>query len=210
MQHALHRCSKIINKPNTIIDIGAAKGSWTKSAMSYWPTSLYKLVEPLKEQIEKMPATLLNNNNVEIIEGVAGEKPGTIDFSISEDLDGSGIYGKRENTRKVSVFKLDEICKESTGPILLKLDTHGYEIPIFEGAKEILKLTEAIIVEVYGFYVSPTGKLFHEVSDYLLGKGFRLFDIVDIARRRKDRSFWQADAVYLPSKHWIFNDNSYN
>jgi hypothetical protein len=72
-----------------------------------------------------------------------------------------------------------------------------------------LKNTIVIVVEVYGFHVSPTGQLFHDVSGYLLGKGFRLFDIVDVMRRAKDNAFWQADAVYLKKDHPVFSNNQY-
>lgn len=197
-------------EPTLIVDIGAAKGSWTKNALDYWPESVYKLIEPIREQIDMMPKSISNNAKVEIIEGAVGEKTGTVSFSITEDLDGSGVYGEGENNRMVNVNNLDEICKDSHGSFVLKLDTHGYEIPIFEGAAKTLKYTDAIIVEVYGFYVSPTGKLFHELSDYLMDKGFRLYDIVDVMRRQNDNAFWQADAIYLRADHMVFNDNSYH
>lgn len=210
MDNGIKRLYLLNITPNVIVDIGAAKGSWTKKAMDYWPGSVYKLIEPLREQIDMMPEIISSNAKVEIIEGAAGEKTGSVSFSITEDLDGSGVYGEGENNRVVTVYNLDEICRDSKGSYLLKLDTHGYEIPIFEGAGETLKMTDAIILEVYGFYVSPTGKLFHQISEYLSRKGFRLFDIVDIMRRPKDDAFWQADAIFLRAEHPVFEDNSYH
>ena len=69
----------------------------------------------------------------------------------------------------------------------------------------MLEKTVAIIFEVYGFNISPTGKLFHEVTIYLSDKGFRLFDIVDVTRRPADNAFWQADAVYRQKSNQVFN-----
>ncbi len=168
-------------------------------------------MEPIQEQINSISQSLKLNKRIEIFEGVAGSASGKVVFSITDDLDGSGVYGGTgENTREVPVLAVDEIMKnEKNGSVLLKLDTHGYEIPIFEGATDTLNKTEAIIVEVYGFHVSPTGKLFHELSDYLDSKVFRLFDIVDVMRRPKDNAFWQADAIYLKSDQLVFNDSSY-
>jgi len=105
--------------------------------------------------------------------------------------------------------RLDDVITNQSKNILLKLDTHGYEIPIFEGAQLILPHTDVIIVEIYGFYVSPTGKLFHEISVFLKNKGFRLFDLVDIMRRPSDNAFWQADAIYLKESHEVFSSNKY-
>ena len=109
------------------------------------------------------------------------------------------------------MLSLDSVYKNSVrkGPLLLKLDTHGYEIPIFEGANSVLADAMAVIVEVYGFYVSPTARLFHDVSDYLSNRGVRLFDIVDVMRREKDGAFWQADAVFVREDQGLFADNSY-
>lgn len=211
MTSALKRLQKLGIQPEVIIDLGAAKGKWTEIALSIWQSSNYKLVEPLKEQINNISQSLKLNKGIEIFEGVAGSDPGKIVFTMTDDLDGSGVYGGNgNNTREVRVLAVDEIMKKVNDvSVLLKLDTHGYEIPIFEGAKETLKCTEAIIVEVYGFHVSPTGKLFHQVSTYLADKGFRLFDIVDVRRRPKDNAFWQADAIYLKSDYSIFSNNSY-
>ena len=163
----------------------------------------------MKEQLDHISQSLKNSDKVNIIEAVAGSEPGTISFNISPDLDGSSIYGVSENIRNVQVIKLYDKTVSAKEGILLKLDKHGYEIPIFEGAVETLKKTEDVIVEVYGFYVSPTAVLFHEISDYLFRKGFRLFDIVDIIRRDSDKAFWQADAIYVKESNEIFKSNIY-
>jgi FkbM family methyltransferase len=193
----------------TIIDIGAAKGKWSERASVYWPTSGKFLFEPLEEQMDGARQTLSKDTRATFILGVAGEENRKIDFNVSEDLDGSGIYNKSNNSIQVDMYKLDNYVDEFRSPCLLKLDTHGYEIPIFEGGQQTLQMTDALVVEVYGFYVSPTGHLFHDISGYLLDKGFRLFDIVDVMRRAKDNAFWQADAVYLRKDHPVFSNNQY-
>jgi FkbM family methyltransferase len=100
--------------------------------------------------------------------GIAGNDVQSIKFSVSNDLDVSGVYGNdAPNRREVRSFRIDDIVKDETGSLLIKLDTHGYEIPIFEGALKALKKTEVLIVEVYGFHVSSTGLLFHNLSSYL-------------------------------------------
>ena len=96
-------------EPNCVIDIGAAKGTWTSLVMQYFPESQFILVEPLKEQIDHIPSNIIKNPSVKIIEGVAGENEGIISFSISDDLDGSGVYGTGDNQRKVAVFPIDHV-----------------------------------------------------------------------------------------------------
>jgi FkbM family methyltransferase len=209
MLDTMHRLKSIGINPELIIDIGAAKGKWTEKAMMIWPDSGYLLIEPLKEQLEQIHESLKNSTKVSIIEAVAGIDSGKVKINVSSDLDGSGVYGVNENTREVPVIKLDEKTRTVNGRIILKLDTHGYEIPIFTGAGQTLEKTEAIIVEVYGFIISPTAMIFHELSDYLFNRGYRLFDIVDVVRRKADHAFWQADAVYLKKTHTVFTNDSY-
>ena len=133
-----------------------------------------------------------------------GKETSTLQFTISDDLDGSGFYGKG-NQREVQVEALDEVIREQkkSGPFILKLDTHGFEIPILEGAVETLKNTELIIVEVYGFYVAPNSLLFWQICEYLDKQGFRMIDMLDMMRRKKDGAFWQCDALLKNLNHYF-------
>ncbi len=209
MNDCLKRLYNLEVEPNFVVDVGAAKGDWSLLALKYFTDSRYILVEPIKDQIDNMPYFLKNSKKIGIVNAVLGEDDGLVHFNITGDKDGSGVYNESDDSIILPTKKLDSLIN-TEGSVLLKLDTHGYEIPIFRGAEKLLSNTIAIIVEVYGFNVSPTGLLFHEISDYLFKKGFRLFDIVDIMRRPKDQAFWQADAVYLKKDHPIFNDSKYN
>lgn len=209
MLDSMNRLKAIGINPGLIIDMGAAKGRWTEQAQMIWPDSDYLLIEPLREQLVQISQSLKSSEKVTIIEAAAGSESGTVSFNVSPDLDGSGVYGGNENTRNVPVIKLDDKTKNVANGILLKLDTHGYEMPIFNGADQTLEKTEAIIVEVYGFFISPTAILFHEISDHLFKRGFRLFDIADIMRRNSDQAFWQADAIYLKNSDKIFANNNF-
>jgi FkbM family methyltransferase len=211
MNAALRRLKKLGISPNTIIDVGAASGNWSKEVHELWPESFIIAFEPLKEQTERFHKNTASfKDKVKLCEAVAGDAPGEIEFTITDDPDGSGVYAKgKGQVRKLPVITLNDASKEKQAPFLIKLDTHGYEFPILNGADKILPTTDVIIVEVYGFYVSPTAPLFHQISVYLEEKGFRLFDLVDVMRRKKDEAFWQADAVYLRANHPLFSDNNY-
>lgn len=208
MDGALGRLKSLFSF-NTIIDVGAAKGKWTEKASAHWPKSRKFLFEPIEEQMSQARALFKQDSLVEYILAVAGDENKKISFNVTEDLDGSGIYENENNAITVEMHPLDSFADRFQSPCLLKLDTHGFEIPIFKGAQQTLEMTDAVIVEVYGFYVSPTAKLFHEISAYLEARGFRLYDIVDTMRRPKDNAFWQADAVYLRNNHPVFSNNRY-
>lgn len=210
MNAGLFRLKELGIIPNLVIDIGAAQGTWTMKALEVWKNAQYELIEPLKEQEETLKALKTLYPNIQYHLAVAGENPGEVTLNISNDLDGSGVYGTPSpNDRKVPSVTIDNITLGKKGPFIIKFDTHGYEVPILKGAKESLSKTDALIIEVYGFRISPTCLVFHEISEYLDKQGFRLFDIVDILRRPKDNTFWQADAIYIRKDHPAFLYNHY-
>jgi FkbM family methyltransferase len=210
MTDGLERMKQLNINPGTIIDIGAAEGTWTMDALKLWASAKYELIEPLVEQKGKLEQLKSLHPNVNYHMAVAGEAPGEAALNISPDLDGSGIYGRESvNTRRVPIVTIDDIAKNKPGNYIVKFDTHGYELPILKGASETLRRTDLLIIEVYGFRISPTCLLFHELTAYLDTIGFRMIDIVGTLRRKCDNAFWQADAFYLRSNNPVFENNNY-
>src|SRR5205085_8401882 len=82
-------------------------------------------------------------------------------------------------------------------PFLIKLDTHGYEWPILEGAKATLAKTEVLIIEMYNFTSGEPMLLFYELCQKLDGLGFRTFDLCELLHRPSDGFLWQFDVVLL-------------
>jgi FkbM family methyltransferase len=199
----------------TIIDIGAARGDWTRLAAQHFPDRSYLMIDPL---IENEPAlrnvcAVLPNAQYEL--AAVGSATNPIAFSVTNDLDGSGIYDASDDgyarPRMVQQITLDEAATKHNvgGPFLLKLDTHGYELPILAGARAVLQQTDAIVMECYFFHVSPTACLLWEICQEMSALGFRVADLVDPFRRPKDGMLWQVDLVFLRTEHRNFVDESY-
>jgi FkbM family methyltransferase len=214
MYNGLSRAKVRGCEPITILDVGAASGRWTEDALNLWPSAHFVLVEPLAEQLNGIASLKqrLPHAKIDVVGAVLGKHKGEVSFNVSSDLDGSGVYGELgSNSRMVPMTSLNNIQVElaTQGPYLLKLDTHGFEVPILEGASEVLAQIHLIVVEVYGFYVSPTAKLFWEMCEYLDKLGFRLIDIVDLMHRPGDLAFWQCDAFFIPKSSPVFSNNAY-
>ena len=139
---------------------------------------------------------------------------GQSDFYITKDLDGSGISDNNLNTikRKINLTSIDEEIQRMNlkGPYIIKLDTHGYEVPILEGSKQVMQNTQLLIIECYGFRLSQNTLFFWEMCDYLKEKGFRPIDVVDVSLRKRDNAFWQCDIFFIPDNSEIFMSNTYN
>lgn len=199
---------------SSVIDVGAAAGTWSIKALNIWPNASYLLLEPLQERKLVLESLVKNHPKFRFMPFAAGNRKSNIDFIITDDLDGSGVASSgsdRSLVRSVEVIRLDDAVREHNlqGPFVVKLDTHGFEVPIIEGCNGFLNDVSLFIIECYGFRIADNSLLFWEMCQYMDRLGFRLFDIVDIMYRPKDGAFWQCDAFFIPRTNQIFKYNSY-
>ena len=197
-----------------IIDVGAARGTWSIEASHFWPNASYLLMEPLKERQLCLEALTKTYRNFSFAPYAAGNKKTTIEFVIADDLDGSGIASSATDPsliRSVPVVRIDDVVNEANvkGPYIIKLDTHGFEVPILEGCSGVLENVDLFIIECYGFQIVDNSLLFWQMCEYMQGLGYRLFDMVDVLHRPTDNAFWQCDAFFIKQSSPVFNSNSY-
>ncbi|RDC64118.1 FkbM family methyltransferase [Adhaeribacter pallidiroseus] len=199
---------------STIIDVGAAAGSWSLSAKEFWPSSSYVLFEPLIERKAELEKLCNDQKDFYFIPAAAGKENSEVNFYVSNDLDGSGIADEVEqasNIRTVEVKSIQEEISQLnlTGPFIIKLDTHGFEVPIIEGCARIIKDVSLFIIECYGFQIAKDSLLFWEMCQFMDTRGFRLIDIIDVTHRPKDSAFWQCDAFFVPKDLQFFKNNTF-
>jgi FkbM family methyltransferase len=200
----------------TIVDVGAAAGTWTLLAKRFWAESFYLLFEPLAERQSELAKLALQHASLFIAPFAAGNSDGEASFYVAGDLDGSGVAtaanNPGESIRIVGQTTVDkQIASHGLkGPFLVKLDTHGYELPIIEGCKAILPETIAFIIECYGFRIAEKSLLFPEMCVYMDRLGYRVFDIVDVVNRPSDGAFWQCDAFFIRKDNPVFHTSIYN
>jgi FkbM family methyltransferase len=204
-----HRSTPI----GTVIDVGASNGMWSRMALKYWPEAAYFLIEAQANPHEPALRTFQSEfPNVSYVIAAASDQPGTVYFQASDPLGGVASHSTfHTNNIEVPATTVDtEVSLRGLkGPFLLKLDTHGFEVPIFEGAVQTLQHTSLLIVEVYNFKLIDGCLRFHEMCAYLEKLGFRCLDICDVMRRR-DHSFWQCDLFFAPASRPEFQLNYYD
>ena len=199
---------------NTIIDVGASDGIWSRLALNYFPQSQYFLIEANPAHEQSLEKFVLENRTAQFILAAAGDRQGgEVNFSFDpEDLyGGQASYASQANSISIPEIMIDrEIeSRELKGPYLLKLDTHGFEIPILKGALQTLTNTDAIIIECYNFKISPECLLFYEMCQYLDQLGFRCIDFADPLWRPFDQAFWQMDLIFIKKERPEFSHLSY-
>ena len=212
MASAVQRITKHGIAINSIIDIGASNGKWSVEIMKIFPKAFFLAVEPLIERKRKLEKVKRTYSNFDYVLCVAGKEDGQeVTLAVSDDLDGSTVGGVSKNFRKIPARTIDSIIAEKKlkGPFLLKLDTHGYEVPILSGARNTLLETNVVIMEVYNFKISEHTMRFHEMCLYMGQLGFRCYDMADPMLRVYDRAFWQMDLFFCRDNLKIFSHLQY-
>jgi len=212
MREALARCRQRDLQINTIIDIGASNGQWSLMARKFFPDAHCFLIEAQSSHENALEKMRSGNTGMDYIISAAGDRNGSIYFDAGDLFGGLASNSPLDrNCISVPVVTVDSQVRERNirPPFLLKLDTHGFEVPIFEGARETLKNTALIVVEVYNFKLTSESLRFHELCHYMESLGFRCIDICDPMYRPKDKAFWQMDMLFVPVDRKEFLSNSY-
>ncbi len=196
----------------TIVDVGASNGLWSLQAMQHYPLCQYLLIEaqPVHETALKHFVAL--HSNSQYVLAAAGDRQGQIYFNADDPFSGQASFiPNSANSLVVPVTSVDnEINNRGLpGPYLLKLDTHGFEVPILKGASKTIRQAEVIIMECYNFKIGPDCLLFYEMCNYVAKLGFRCIDLVDPFWRPYDFAFWQMDLIFIRENGQEFSYNEY-
>lgn len=212
MEGALERCTKRGLNVKTVIDVGASDGRWTSLCMKYLPDAKYLLIEAQECHKTALENFIIKHQNVDFILAAAGNREGRIFFDYGDMLGGLASETPFEqNCVEVPVICIDkEVEKlDLKPPYLIKLDTHGFEVPIIEGAKGIMDSTELIIIETYNYQLTNNSLKYYQMCSYMEKLDFSSIEMVDFMLRKNDSSFWQMDTFFIPSNSNEFNYNKY-
>ncbi len=185
--------------PKTIVDVGASDGRWSEMALRSFPGARCVLFEPQtvhREGLERFRAA--HPSSIVVAKAVGG-KVGRTFFDITEPFGGWLTEGAAAGSVEVELTTIDAELEASGlgGPYLIKLDTHGVERSILEGAARTVTQSCALIIEAYNYRIKDECLLFWELCDYLSKKGFRPIDMVDVLHRPYDNTFFQADIIFI-------------
>jgi FkbM family methyltransferase len=188
----------------TIIDVGASNSCWSERVIKYFPKAHYLLVEAQQAHEEGLKAFVKRfPGQAEYVLAAAGGTEGELYFN-NENLFGGIASSEPFSHHNICVpaIRLDEEVKRRglKGPFFLKLDTHGYEVPILEGYGSLLSETNLLLVETYNFRLArETGLFFYEFCKLMAEKGFRCIDMLEPLHRPNDNLFWQVDLIFARS-----------
>jgi FkbM family methyltransferase len=197
----------------TVIDVGASDGRWSREAMDVFPEASYLLIEAQQGPHEVgLRKFCQEHPNAKYILAAAGERTGTIHFDASDPFGGAASEtpcGANDIEVPVTTIDIEVEQRRLEPPFLIKLDTHGFEVPILQGALHTLKSTNMLIIEAYNFKFHEGCLRFHELCSYMDGLGFRCSDIFDVHHRPRDGLLWQLDMVFISNARREFQTDEH-
>lgn len=210
---ALRRLAKRELNIECFIDVGASNGRWSLEAMQYWPEAHYHLIEANPCHQEMIKRVSGHNPNFSYTFAAAGDAVGKISFDTSNPFGGSAKHGPISggDFAEVAMTTIDQAVKENglKPPYCIKLDTHGFEVAILNGAVETFKDTSLLVIETYNFRLGPEGLMFYEMCALLEKLGFRVVDISEPLWRPNDKVLWQLDLLFINENSREFSQGHY-
>lgn len=191
--------------PATVIDVGVAKG--TAGLYTAFSRAHFVMVEPIVE-FEPALKRLAKRYDAEYVLAAASDKAGTATMRIYGGLTSStlvsgaieGLSPSDPRLRTIETITLDSLLGRCAieQPVLVKLDVQGAELQALDGAAELLKITDMLVIEtsLYRFH-GPAMPDFYEVVAYMKERGFVVYDVLGGFPRKLDGALGQVDLVFV-------------
>ena len=211
LQAAFERLAQRPVAVQTVIDIGASDGRWAEKIIRYYPQAFYMLIDANTVYRPALNRFKQRYPHSDYVIAAAGDREGTTHFYATDPLGGAAFSEALPGTIEVPMTTIDALVSEKglQPPFLIKLDTHGFEVPILQGAQATLPQVSLIVMETYNFQFLPGILNFYEMCAYMEGKGFRPVDIIDPVHRPLDGAFWQCDLMFIRANGDVFKSNFY-
>jgi FkbM family methyltransferase len=206
LEEMLRQVARVGVTPRTVVDVGAAYGSFTKACTAVFPDARYLAIEPLIEYESSLSTLAQSVPNVRYVCAAASSRSGDLTINVHPDLVGSSLLREVETgtdvngvPRTIRAVTVDGLITEGglAGPYLLKVDVQGAELDVLRGAEALLKDAEYVLLEVSFFKFFEDGPEFTDMVQFMKERGFVPYDIAALQYRPLDHALSQADVAFV-------------
>ncbi|KAB2880961.1 FkbM family methyltransferase [bacterium] len=210
----LYHVKKVGINPQSILDIGANTGMFSKTAHFLFPDALILAFEPLKSCFLKLIELEKNIKELECFNVAVGAKNEKTVIHRSEYHYSSSLlemenlhkeafpYTAGESLEEIQTVCLDDVLAERVlkRPLLIKIDVQGYEKYVLEGAEKTLLISDHILCEMSFRSLYKGQALFDDINDYLRDKGFIFRGPYDSLKHPETGEVLQIDGLFSKIK----------
>ena len=212
----IKRYSRIINNFNIdiVFDVGANDGEFGSIVLDEGFKGTMISFEPVSIAHEKLKLKAKNYKNWIVHQRVAlGNETGTTTINIAGNNAASSSilemgsthiksapYSQYISSEEVNIIKLDSIFNDYVAPgneVMVKIDVQGYEEHVLLGASNILNKVRVIKLECSLKSLYDGDKTYDFYFDWLIDKGYRLFDVDPGHIDGNTGQLLQFDAIFV-------------
>jgi FkbM family methyltransferase len=199
--------------PVAVLDVGANVGQYGHMLRGIGYRGLIVSFEPLSAAHRKLTAAAGGDSRWIVAPRAAlGSAKGSVEINVARNSVSSSVLAMKEThlsaaprsryvaTETVALERLDALLPAlvaDDGPLMLKMDTQGYEEEVLKGAQGILPRVVAIQLEIslVPLY-EGTPSLVHILSA-MEDLGFHLFQVLPGFRDLATRQLLQLDGIFV-------------
>jgi FkbM family methyltransferase len=195
--------------PASVLDVGAHRGEWSRTARAVFPGARFVLVEPQLEwagDLERFCAeAAAGPAGAEWIAAAAGAEAGERVMAVDPAGGGpsllpgaAGAAAMGAEARTVPVVALDSLYAGGARPLpeLVKIDVEGMELEVLRGASTLLGVAELFVIEAALFRYRPEQATFVELVAWMAERGYLPYDFPWFLRRPLDGALGLCDVAF--------------
>lgn len=201
-----------VHRIDTVIDVGANDGGYGRGLRQGGFKGQILSFEPLPDAHQKLLTTADKDPKWFVADRQAiGNTDGQIDINVAGNSTSSSILpmhathadaapqSKYVGTVSVPISRLDSVrhaALDSARSILLKVDTQGYEMPVLQGAEELLSRVAGLQLELTLTPLYEGQALFLDIIQWLGKRGFSLWSVIPGFTDPRTGRMLQMDGVF--------------
>lgn len=192
--------------PQTIVDVGANVGDWSRMAYQVFPSAQFFMIDgnPDNEPSLRNSASEVGENSEHAMLLLGPEEKDSVTFyklgTGSSVLPELIPFDRSQGSQVMLPMRtLDGFMgsRQYHSPVLLKLDVQGFELQVLLGGTATLSHAEVVIMETSLLPYNDNAPIFAEVIAFMAEREFFAFDFCGQARRQTDDTLFQTDVVFV-------------
>lgn len=195
-----------------VVDVGANEGQSIRAIQALLPGVETYAFEPNPACASYLRSLDWEGAHIEVCAVACGSQEATLPLTVFKGDSGlSSLLDKTqalmdhcggitvEEVIQVPVVRLDKAmqqCGVNRGPLMVKIDTQGYELEVLKGATHIMPNTAIVVCEVNLMPFYSEQCMFDALVAFMATQRFKLFDMGKVVRDgRTMRAAW-VDMVF--------------
>lgn len=200
-----------LQKIQTVLDIGANNGEFSKEIFAHVPNAQVYAFEPLADCFATMQKALEGNSRFHALQTALGDTSGETTIQRSSFHPSSSLrtmaalhktlYPKTAGVQMetIHIARLDDVAKDMKleGNVMIKIDVQGFEDKVIAGGTETFKKASLVLIETSFVELYEGQPLFGDIHDQLRALGFLYHGAAAEHRNLKTGELLYQDSIFV-------------